>query len=329
MPMTVMLLLAAATAGAATEEAHLTYAPEVPPAIRRHAPATVVVNLETKEVRGSLAEGLEQDTLYDFWTFNGHVPGPFIRLREGDTMELHISNPKESSMDHNIDLHAVTGPGGGAVVTLVKPGESKTVRFKMLHPGFYVYHCAAPPVTDHIANGMYGVILVEPAKGLPKVDREFYVMQSEFYIKEDTTTEGLVHYDHAKALAENPSFVVFNGKVGALKGEGALQAKVGEKIRVYFGNIGPNLASSWHIIGLVMDRLWLQGSVTSPPVRDVQTTLVPAGGTSVAEFELKVPGDYTLVDHSIFRVEKGALGILHVEGKDAPDIYSPSAVKGK
>jgi nitrite reductase (NO-forming) len=305
----------------AAEPAQLTFAPEVPPPITRRTPAVVTVHLTTDEVVGELAEGLGEPTRYLFWTFNGRVPGPFIRTRVGDTLELTITNPKTSGMDHNIDLHAVTGPGGGAKVTLVKPGETKTVRLKLLNPGLYIYHCAAPPVTDHIANGMYGLILVEPEGGLPKVDREFYVLQSEFYIKEDRETEGLVHYDREKALAEHPTFVVFNGRVGSLTGPRALKAKVGETIRIYFGNAGPNLISSWHVIGEIFDRLWVQGGIGAEPIRNIQTTLVPAGGSVIAEFKVEVPGDYTLVDHSIFRLEKGAVGVLTVEGPANPEIF--------
>jgi nitrite reductase (NO-forming) len=306
------------------EHAVLTTAPSVPPAIARRTPATVKVSLETKEVDGVLMEGLANPTKYHFWTFNGTVPGPFIRVREGDTLELTLTNDKASTMPHNIDLHAVTGPGGGAAVTLAQPGESKTVRFKMLAPGLYVYHCAAPPVTDHIANGMYGAILVEPKAGLSKVDKEFYVMQSEFYTKEEMGFEGMTTFDPAKAAEEEPTYVVFNGRNGALMEDGALKAKVGERVRVYFGNIGPNKISSFHIIGTIFDKVYQEGGLGGDehPLRNIQTTAVPAGGAAIVEFTLKVPGNYTLVDHSIFRLGKGAVGLLTAEGAPAPDIYS-------
>lgn len=303
------------------EEAVLTQAPQVPPAIARRHPAVVQVHLETREKEGLIMNGFEEGTRYRFWTFNGQVPGPMIRVRQGDTIELTLTNPKESTMDHNIDLHAVTGPGGGAKITLAKPGETKVARFKTLNPGLFVYHCAAPPVTEHIANGMYGLILVEPAGGLPKVDREYYVMQSEFYTKAEFGAEGLQSFDPDKAAAERPTYIVFNGRVGALLGEGALKAKTGETVRIYFGDGGPNLVSSWHIIGEIFDRLWPEGALASPPLKSVQTTLVPAGGSVVVEFKTQVPGDYTLVDHSIFRIEKGALGSLHVDGPADPEVY--------
>ena len=272
------------------EKAVLTFAPNVPPPITRKTPAVVKVDLEAKEVEGSLMEGMEEPTKYRFWTFNGHVPGPMIRVRQGDTLELKISNSESSSMKHNIDLHAVSGPGGGAAITLVEPGQTKIVRFKMLKAGFFVYHCAAPPVMDHIANGMYGTILVEPINGLPKVDHEFYVMQSEFYTKEEYGHEGPVTYDPQKASDEQPTYVVFNGKVGSLMEDGALKVKTGDRVRIFFGNIGPNKISSFHIIGTIFDKVYHEGGLNESAgvERDIQTTTVPAGGAAVVEFKLLV-----------------------------------------
>ncbi len=141
-----------------TEEAVLTHAPAVPPPISRSHPTRVIVNLETRELERRQADGVD----YTFWTFGGEVPGQFIRLREGDVVEFHLNNRPDSRMPHNIDLHAVTGPGGGATSSFVNPGQSATFVFKALNPGLYVYHCATAPVGMHIANGMYGLILVEP-----------------------------------------------------------------------------------------------------------------------------------------------------------------------
>ncbi len=301
------------------EKAVLTYAPEVPPPITRRTPATVVTHLEASVQTTELASGVK----YAFWTFNSRVPGPFIRARVGDTLEMYITNVDASGTPHNIDLHCVTGPGGGATITTGVKGDLKLVRFKLLHAGIFVYHCAAPPVMDHIANGMYGLILVEPEEGLPKVDREFYVMQSEFYtnpIDEDSDSD-IATFSHEQGLAENPSYVVFNGRVGALMGENMLTSKVGEKVRIFFGNGGPNKISSFHLIGEIFDNVYREGDLISPPAKSVQTTLVPAGGATAVEFGVEVPGVYTLVDHAIFRIEKGAVGFLKVEGEDRPDIY--------
>jgi nitrite reductase (NO-forming) len=295
------------------------FAPAVPPATDRRLPAVVRVDLETLEQAGVLMQGISEDTKYTFWTFNGHVPGPFIRVRVGDTLEVHLKNPKTSGMDHSIDLHAVSGPGGGAAITLAKPGETRVARFKLLYPGLYVYHCAAPPVTEHIANGMYGLILVEPEKGLSKVSREFYVVQGEFYTKGEFGDEGIQGFDSKKAEEEKPTYVVFNGKVRSLQDD-PLKAKTGERVRIFFGDAGPNLVSSFHVIGQIFDRVYREGTLDDY-VRNVQTTLVPAGSASMVEFQAQVPGDYTLVDHSIFRIQKGAVGILRVDGAERPDLY--------
>ena len=150
--------------------------PAVAAPVGDRGPQLVKVELETKEVVAEIDDGVA----YKFWTFNGTVPGPMIRVREGDTVQVTLKNSLSATAPHNIDLHAVTGPGGGAAATTVSPGKQATFQFLAMHPGVYVYHCATPPVAMHIANGMYGLIVVEPAGGLPKVDREFYVMEGDF-----------------------------------------------------------------------------------------------------------------------------------------------------
>lgn len=299
-------------------QAVLTDAPNVPPPITRKTPAKVIVSLEVKESTMRLADGVD----YTFWTFGGHVPGKFIRIREGDSVEFHLNNHPDNKMPHNIDLHAVTGQGGGAAASLTAPGHSSTFSFKALNPGLYVYHCATAPVGMHIANGMYGLILVEPKEGLPKVDREYYVMQGEFYTKGKNGEAGLQPFDMEKALHEDPEYVVFNGSVGALAGDHALKAKTGETVRLFVGNGGPNLISSFHVIGEIFDLVNTEGGVVANQ-KQVQTTLVPAGGSAMVTFKVDVPGTFLLVDHSIFRTfNKGSLGMLKVEGKENPDIYS-------
>jgi nitrite reductase (NO-forming) len=299
------------------EQAVLTVAPQVPPPITRDYPVKMVVNLDTIEKIGRLADGVE----YTFWTFGGVVPGKFIRVREGDEIEFHLNNHPSSKMPHNIDLHAVTGPGGGATSSFTAPGHSSQFSFKAMKPGLYVYHCATAPVGMHIANGMYGMILVEPEAGMPAVDREFYVMQSEFYTSGNYGDEGLQSFDMAEALTEIPDYVVFNGSVGAMVGDNAIQAKVGETVRMYIGNGGPNLVSSFHVIGEIFDRVNVEGGSTIN--ENVQTTIVPAGGSTIVEFKTDVPGTFIVVDHSIFRAfNKGALGMLKVAGNEDMVIYS-------
>ncbi len=313
---------AAASATSAPVRGELTFAPNVPAPIKR-APTRVVVDIEIKEVVLPIAG----ETTYTFWTFGGRVPGQFIRVRQGDTVELHLKNAPENKMPHNIDLHAVTGPGGGAPRTFTAPGHETEFTFQALRPGLYVYHCAAAPVGMHIANGMYGLILVEPPEGLPPVDREYYVMQGDFYTAGGYHEKGLQAFDVQKAIDEKPTYVLFNGAEGALTGANALHAKVGEKIRIFVGNGGPNLVSSFHVIGAIFDRVHREGGSTVES--DVQTTLVPAGGAAIVEFTARVPGEYAMVDHSIFRAfNKGAVGSLVVDGPAAPEVYAAQTKEG-
>ncbi len=300
------------------EQAILTAAPQVPPPITRKYNARVVVNLEVREVVARLADGVE----YTFWTYGGSVPGSFIRIREGDVVEFHLNNHPSSKLPHNIDLHAVTGPGGGAASTFTAPGHSSQFTFQALNPGLYVYHCATAPVPMHIGNGMYGLILVEPKDGLPPVDKEYYVMQGEFYTSGKYGEEGLQSFDMAKAIDERPPYIVFNGAVGSLVGDKALTAKVGEHVRIYFGVGGPNLTSSFHVIGEIFDKVYPEAGLSLPNA-NVQTTLVPSGGATVVEFKVDVPGTFILVDHSLTRAfNKGALGMLKVSGAENRVIYS-------
>lgn len=290
---------------------------ELPGPLDRTAPEHIRVDLETVEIEANLADG----TSYTFWTFNGTVPGPFVRARVGDTIEVHLKNHVESAFAHSVDFHAATGPGGGAVSTQTPPGGETTVTFKALNPGLYVYHCATPMVAHHITNGMYGLILVEPEGGLPPVDREFYVMQGELYTTEEYGQAGHLNFDQEKLLNEDPEYFIFNGAVGALTVQHPLQAQVGETIRIFFGVGGPNFTSSFHVIGEIFDRVYAEGSLTSEPLKDVQSTLVPTGGSVVVEFTLEVPGNFVLVDHSLSRAERGLVGYLQVEGPENTEIY--------
>jgi len=294
-----------------------TFAPVVPPPTGRTVPTKVIVELEVREVVLPIAEGV----MYTFWTYGGHVPGKFIRVRHGDTVEFHLKNHPDSKMPHNIDLHAVTGPGGGAASTFTAPGHQSQFTFQALNAGLYVYHCATAPVGMHVANGMYGLIYVEPQVPLPPVDHEFYVMQGDFYTVGKYREKGEQPFDMQKAIEENATYVVFNGAEGALVGDNALRAKVGETVRLFVGNGGPNLVSSFHVIGEIFDRVYTEGGANFQT--DVQTTIVPAGGSVIVEFTLQVPGTYILVDHSIFRAfNKGAVGMLKVEGPENAQVCS-------
>ena len=290
---------------------------DLPGPLPAGAPRTVAVELEAVELIGKLANA----TTYNYWTFNGKVPGPFLRVHVGDTVELTLKNRETSRMIHSIDLHAVTGPGGGAVMTQTPPGETKAFRFKALNPGLYVYHCATPMVANHITSGMYGLIFVEPPGGLPKVDREFYVMQGELYTDRPFGQPGHDEFSVEKLLAERAEYFVFNGAVGALTAEHPMKAKVGETVRIFFGVGGPNATSSLHVIGEIFDHVYNQGAMGSPGATNVQTTTVPAGGAAIVEFKLEVPGRYILVDHALSRLERGLAGFLIAEGEPNPEVF--------
>ncbi|RDL38912.1 Uncharacterized protein BP5553_03252 [Venustampulla echinocandica] len=308
------------------ERAIMTSAPLVPPPITRDYPVLLEVPLTTttKEMQ------LTGQYKYEQWTFNDIVPGPFIRARVGDVVELALTNEDHTGNPHNIDCHAFTGPGGGAAVTTAEEDQTKTGRFKLLCPGLYLYHCAAGPVPVHIANGMYGLIYVQPAEGdLPPVDREYYVMQSEFYheppeVLEDGRRSTTVEFSYPNGLREEPNLVVFNGSESAMTRDRPLKANVGETVRVFFGNAGPNLTSAFHVIGSNFKNVYRDGDVLSPPGRFIQTVGVPPGAATIVDMKMVVPGTYAFVDHAIFRMDKGAVGFLNVSGKAKADIFESS-----
>lgn len=291
--------------------------PAVAPPVGAREAQDLHIDIEVKEVTALL----DDNTATTLWTFGGTIPGPMLRIRQGDTVELKLVNPQGSLMPHSIDLHAVTGPGGGAAVTQIGPGQEAIFKFQALNPGVYMYHCATPMIPMHIANGMYGLIVVEPPGGLPPVDREYYVMEGDYYLNGGFQPDGLTTFSVDKLNAEEPDFVLFNGSVGALSGDNALKASVGETVRIFFGVGGPNLVSSFHVIGEIFDRVFVEGG--SLLNENVQTTLVPAGGAVMVEFKVQVPGNYILVDHSLGRLNKGAAGYLVVEGAEDPSIFEP------
>lgn len=304
-------------------EAELTSPPAVPKPVGNRAPMKLIVNMEVVEKESEMMDGVT----YIYWTFGGSVPGSFIRTRLGDEVEFHLRNHPDNKLPHNIDLHAVTGPGGGATSSFVAPGHEIMFSFKVINPGLYVYHCATAPVGMHIANGMYGLILVEPDGGLTPVDKEYYLMQGDFYTRGAYGKTGLQPFDMKKAIMETPDYVVFNGKVGSMTGDNAISANVGETVRLFVGNGGPNLVSSFHVIGEIFDRVNIEGG--SAINKNVQTTLIPAGGSAIVEFKVDVPGTFIIVDHSIFRAfNKGALAMLKVSGEENKTIYSGTQQEG-
>jgi nitrite reductase (NO-forming) len=284
------------------------------------ADGIVRINLHAQEVISEIAPGI----YFNYWTYNKQVPGPMLRVREGDNVEITLSNDITSLHDHNIDLHAVTGPGGGATLTHVMPGESKTFKWKALNPGLYIYHCAMPNVSTHNSHGQYGLIMVDPKDpklALSKVDKEFYITQGELYTEGKVGKRGLVPFDSDALLDGKPNYVVFNGKV---EGAPRLHAKVGDKIRMYVGNGGVNLISSFHVIGEIFDKVYPEGAIGegSSVFKNVQTTAILPGGSSIVEFTADVPGKFLLVDHALARMNKGAWAVLEVTGPENKEVFS-------
>lgn len=282
----------------------------VPGLARPDADGIVRISLVAQEVISEIAPGI----YYNYWTYNKQVPGPMLRIREGDVVEVTLSNDPTSLHDHSIDLHAVNGPGGGAEFTHVAPGETKTFRFTAMNPGLYIYHCAMPNVSTHNSHGQYGLILVEPKEGLAKVDKEFYVVQGELYAIGEIGKRGLVPFDSESLVDGNPNYVVFNGRVESVP---RMHAEVGDTVRIYIGNGGVNLISSFHVIGEIFDAVNPEGAMGdgTTPHANVQTTAVLPGGSSIVEFKVDYPGKYLLVDHALARMNKGAWAVLEVMGE--------------
>lgn len=285
-------------------------------AVPEHGGEVRELYLETTEVLAEIAPGIT----YNYWTFNNAVPGPLFRVEEGDIVEVTIHNPEESIHHHNVDFHAATGPGGGGVISIVNPGETKTFRFKAMNPGLFVYHCAVPNPAVHMAHGMYGMILVEPKEGLPEVDKEFYIMQGELYTTGALGRTGLQIFDAKKMMNESPEYITFNGRPGGVNDK--MQAEVGDKIRLFVGNGGVAHNSSFHVIGEIFDTVYPEASIGGALLHNVQTTNVPAGGATIVEFTVDYPGNYILVDHALARLDKGTWGVLTVTGEADPAIFT-------
>lgn len=312
---------------APADEVNVATAPDMPPPSGRTTPAIVEVEFEVVEGISTIdpATGVETET-WGYRLIDGTdgivvgTPGPVIRARVGDVLRFTITNPAGNHNPHNVDFHSVTGQGGGAEATTVAPGETKTIEARLLYPGFFMYHCAYGDIPAHISHGMFGGILVDPETPLPAVEHEWYMVQSEYYTA--GKDPGVVEFDRAAVTDERPSFVVFNGAVGSLTGENALQMAVGEKARIYFINAGLNLDSNFHPIGSHWDKVYQEAALLNAPLRGSQTTLVPAGGGTVVELIGQVPSTIVLVDHALARaVDKGAIGQIVVSGDANLEIF--------
>lgn len=306
-------------------EVNVAVAPNVPPPSGRTEQAIVDVYFDI--VEGIQTIDANKGTTYETWGYriNGSdvvtgTPGPIIRARVGDILRFTVTNLAGNSHPHNVDFHAVTGQGGGAADTTVAPGETAVIEARLLYPGIFMYHCAFGDVPLHIAQGMYGGILVDPADPLPPVEHELYMVQSEYYTTDPNA--GPLTTDRGAITDEQPTFVVFNGAVGALTGDNSPKMKVGERMRIYFVNAGLNLDSNFHPIGSHWDTVYQEGATLNEPLRGSQTTLVPAGGGTVVELIGHVPMTVVLVDHALARAfDKGAIGTIIIEGDPNPEIF--------
>ncbi|MFB6278173.1 MAG: copper-containing nitrite reductase [Salinibacter sp.] len=295
---------------------------DVPPPADWSVPRTHQITLTCEEVTAEIEPGVE----FSYMTFDGQVPGPMIRVRQGDTVEFTLENAPASAMPHNIDFHAVYGTGGGAEATMAPPGNAQSISFRAEYPGAFIYHCAVPNLDYHISSGMFGLIFVEPEEGLPPVDREFYLGQQEVYTDKPVGEDGSHAFDFEAMAREDPTYVLLNGQKHALTESafGTMTAEVDETARVFFVNGGPNLTSSFHPIGNVWTKAWREGAIASEPERHVQTMTVAPGSCGVFEMNFPVPETIKLVDHALSRVvRKGFLGEITVEGKPKPDIFDP------
>jgi nitrite reductase (NO-forming) len=309
---------------------------EIPEPIDEREATTVDVDLDVEEVVGELAPGVKTEV----WTFNGTVPGPLIRVRQGDTVALRLTNAPANVEPHDLDLHVVEQPGGGATALDVQPGETRELRFEATRQGAFLYHCSAEGKPwEHVAHGMYGVILVEPPGGLPAVDLEAYVAQSEWYLaegrgaseeeeEEEKGEDALPHdvraMDEDAARRSEPTLFTFNGHQAALVSErlygDRLRLPPGGRARFIFANAGPNLPSSFHVMGGIFDGVFT-GPFTSPSAEE-ETVLVPPGSAAVLELTLPVEGTYGFVDHALFHAELGAMGVLEVDPLSLTDLPS-------
>jgi nitrite reductase (NO-forming) len=296
---------------------------DIPDPIDRDEPKTIEVEMTTQEMTAEIEEGVT----FDYMTFDGQIPGPMVRARVGDTIDLTFRNPEDNAMAHNVDFHACYGPGGGAEATNVAPGEEARLRFQVRYPGYYIYHCAVPNMDYHISAGMFGSILVEPEDGLPEVDHEFYLGQHEVYTDGDTGQEGHHKFDFGAQAREEPTYVLINGEKYAITPDkyAEMNVETGDTARMFFVVGGPNYDSSFHPIGNVWDEVYPQGAIQSDPHRNVQTTPVKPGSCVMATMHFPVPGGVKIVDHALSRVaRKGALAVIAAEGEENPDIFDPN-----
>jgi nitrite reductase (NO-forming) len=262
---------------------------------------------------------LSKGDVYKAWTFNGEAPGPVVVVNEGDKINFKLTN-MDPSIPHSMDFHAVHAAPSTDFAN-VMPDETGSFTYPANKPGVFMYHCGTKPVLGHIANGMHGTIIVKPKAGYPtdeQVDREYVVIQNEWYKYNDMEdmTNGTPKYVvlSTKALKEGDPNT--NGTVGSMV-DHPLLAKVGEKVRFYVLNVGPNEVSSFHVVGTIFDDVYIDGNPYNQ-MKGLQTVMLPASGGAVVEFTVMKEGSYPIVTHQFNHATKGAVGILKVT-KDGLD----------
>jgi nitrite reductase (NO-forming) len=277
--------------------AHPARDPSVPP-----IPAGAVKQI-TFDVTDQKIE-VAPDKSLSAWTFDGTVPGPVIHVKQGDTIQFTLNN--ESKMAHAIDFHAArTAPNVN--YKNVNPGQSYTFTWKARDPGVFMYHCGSAPILQHLAEGMYGAVIVDPANApLPRADREFVFVQSEFYLGATNPDNGITPIDYQKALSGDADVVAFNGYANQYS-DHPIAVKVGDKVRVYLVNAGPDHFSAVHVVGTIFDHVYVDGNPKND-LQGVQTYTVAPGEGSVFDFTLYDPGTYPMVSHSFADATKGAGG---------------------
>jgi nitrite reductase (NO-forming) len=301
---------------------------DIPDPIDRDEPTTHDVTLTVEEVTAEIEPGVT----FDYLTFDGQIPGPMVRVRQGDTINFTMENLDGNQLPHNVDFHAVYGTGGGAVATTASPGSENSMKFQARYPGAFIYHCAVPRLDYHISAGMFGMIVVEPKGGLPEVDRELYFGQHELYTDKPTGEEGHHAPDPEAMAAEDPTYVLLNGEkyAWAAANRGPIETNVGETVRVFMVDGGPNLSSNFHPIGNVWSRAYRDGGlpedgdVAAYADKHIQTMKVPPGSCMIGEMEMEVTERIKLVDHALSRVRhKGLLAEVDANGAEDEAIYDP------
>jgi nitrite reductase (NO-forming) len=265
---------------------------------------------------------------YGAWTLGGTVPGPSIRARVGDRIRFSMTNRSDEAMPgvqiaaapmmHSMDFHAAMVAPQDKYRS-IPPGQTISFEFTLNYPGVYMYHCGTPMVLEHIASGMYGMVIVEPRSGYPtRADREYAVIQSEFYTmpdpeKRQVDGQPLHVLDGARVRSKAPTYTVFNGRYNGMVDK-PLVARPGERVRLFLLNVGPSNTSSFHVVGTIFDRVWLEGNPDNQ-LRGAQTVLLGSSNSAIVEFVVPQAGTYTMVDHEFANASQGAVGLIDAGGK--------------